>query len=369
MANQEVQADPARLRGLAKRVLVIFAVLVLCFAVLAALWLAKHVVLLTFGGVLFALFLRGLGDQLSAHTNLSQRAALAIVVVVLFGITVFGVWRLAPQVGRQVEEMSERLPAAVSQIEDRLDDTAWGRQLVRYAKGSADVTRASGDTVGRITGVFSVAGDVFVALLLVLFVGIYVAFDPKLYLRGVVKLVPESHRQHARYVLATLGKNLQWWLLGQVTSMAVIGVLTTIALWILGIPLALTLGLIAALLSFIPNIGPTIAVIPAALIALVDSPKKALYVIAAYLIVQAIETYLITPFVQRKAISMPQALLLSSQIFLGVIFGAAGLILAAPLTAVMILLVKMLYIERGLGEDVSIPHEPEALRPSANPSQ
>ena len=153
-------------------------------------------------------------------------------------------------------------------------------------------------------------------------------------------------RGSLREVLAAVGSTLRWWLWGKLLGMLVIGVLTTLGLWRLGVPLALTLGLLAALLTFIPNIGPILAVIPAALL---DSPAKALYVLGLYLPIQTVESYLITPLVQRLTISMPSALTITAQLVLGVLLGAMGVVLATPLTAAAVVLMKMLYVEDALG--------------------
>jgi predicted PurR-regulated permease PerM len=137
--------------------------------------------------------------------------------------------------------------------------------------------------------------------------------------------------------------------------MLIIGVLTTAGLSILGVPLALSLGIFAALLTFIPNFGPIIAVLPAVLFALVESPTKALYVLALYIGIQMIESYLITPLIERETVSLPPVLTIFFQIFLGVLVGGLGLILATPLLTVIIVLVKMLYIEDILGDkDVNL---------------
>jgi predicted PurR-regulated permease PerM len=174
----------------------------------------------------------------------------------------------------------------------------------------------------------------------------------------LIKIFPAARRERIGEVVDEIGKTLSWWLVGKFFSMLIIGILTTFGLWILGIPLALTLGIITALFAFIPNFGPIIAVLPAVLFALAESPTKALYVLGLYLGIEMIESYLITPLMQRKMVSLPPVLTIFFQIFLGVLVGGLGLILATPLLAVLIVLVKMLYIEDVLGDsDVSLPSE------------
>lgn len=131
-----------------------------------------------------------------------------------------------------------------------------------------------------------------------------------------------------------------------------IGFFTTIGLWLLDIPLALILGLIAAILTFIPNIGPILALAPAVLFGLTVSPEQALYVTLLYISIQAVESYVLTPLVQRKTIELPRALTLATQVFLGVSLGGLGVALATPLTAVGVVATKMLYVEDGLEDPI-----------------
>jgi predicted PurR-regulated permease PerM len=132
--------------------------------------------------------------------------------------------------------------------------------------------------------------------------------------------------------------------------MAVIGVLTTLGLWIIGIDLAMILGLIAGVLSFIPNIGPIIALIPAILIALISGPDKVIYVMLLYGGVQGIETYMLTPVLQQRMVDLPPALTISMQVLLGVLAGAVGVIVATPITAALMVMGKMWYVEDLLGD-------------------
>ena len=134
--------------------------------------------------------------------------------------------------------------------------------------------------------------------------------------------------------------------------MIIIGVLTAVGLWLLGVPLALTLGLLAALLTFIPNIGPILAVVPAALLALLQSPTRALYVVLLYLGIQTVESYLLTPLMQKRTVSLPPALTIFAQVLMGILVGRIGLVLATPLTAALFVLVKMLYVEDILGDSI-----------------
>jgi predicted PurR-regulated permease PerM len=124
-------------------------------------------------------------------------------------------------------------------------------------------------------------------------------------------------------------------------------------LWANGVPLAPTLGVIAGVLNFIPNFGPIIAAVPAILIALMKGPGLALYTGGVYLVVQMVDGYILTPLVDRRSVELPPVLTISAQLLLGVLFGFVGLLVASPLTATGMILVKMLYIEDVLGDHVT----------------
>ena len=123
------------------------------------------------------------------------------------------------------------------------------------------------------------------------------------------------------------------------------GILTSIGLWLLDIPFALTLGLIAGVLNFVPNLGPIIASIPAILIGLTQSPSQAIYVGILYLALQAADGYIFTPLVQQQAVNLPPALTITAQLLMGVLLGPWGLVLATPLVAASIVFIDKLYVE------------------------
>jgi len=150
--------------------------------------------------------------------------------------------------------------------------------------------------------------------------------------------------------------------MGQLTTMASVGMFIGIGLTILGVPLSGTLGLIAAILSFIPSLGPLISVIPAIMLALTVSPRMGVWVCLLYLGVQILEANVITPLVQRKAISLPPAFVLGSELIMGLLLGGAGLAFATPLCAVGLVLVNMLYIQDILGERGHLPSDAKKLK-------
>ncbi len=149
----------------------------------------------------------------------------------------------------------------------------------------------------------------------------------------------------------TVGYTLYWWFLGRLINMAIIGVLTAIGLWALGIPLVLPLSIIAFVLDFIPFFGPVLSAIPAILIAFPNGgASSALYVVILYVAIQSCESYLIQPLIQSRAVELPPVLTIVGQLFAGTILGAVGVAFATPLTVASMVLVKMLYVEEMLDD-------------------
>jgi predicted PurR-regulated permease PerM len=239
------------------------------------------------------------------------------------------------------------LPRALQQLEDLLKQRVWGRVILESLP-SLETTFSAGEAaISNAMTAFSKVSRAVGYLLFVLFTFLFVAYQPQLYRRGIEALIPPEHRPRARRVLDHIWVTLWWWLAARVLAMSLVGVLITLGLWTLGIPFALSLGLLAAVLDFVPNFGPLIAAIPAVILAAVNSPEYALYVVLLYWAVQIIEGYVITPVAQKKAINMPPALLIISQFVLGAAVGPLGFILATPITAMALVIIKDLYLEPG----------------------
>jgi predicted PurR-regulated permease PerM len=203
-------------------------------------------------------------------------------------------------------------------------------------------------------GAFSTAVGAVANVLIIAFLGLFLAWDPEAYAGPLLLLVPEENgRQRTRGVLRAVVGALESWLLARILSMAVVGVLTVAALLVAGVPLALALGLIAGGLSFIPFIGPLMASVPAILVGLGESSGTALAVAAIYATVQAVESYLVTPVIEHKMVSLPPALILTSQAVMGLLFGVVGLLVATPVALTLVVLVQTLYLEDQLDEDIS----------------
>lgn len=314
---------------------------------------AAQPLLLIFTGFLAGVFLRLPAAWLRDHTRLGHRTAFGIVLLTLVGLVAL-VWVLvAPRVADQVQQLAEELPRAAESLAAQLEDAEglqWLEQRVQARMEQSD----GASWLRRALGLFSTAAGAVTGLLIVIWAGIYFGLDPALYKRGILALVPKRRQERVSEVLAETDHTLAYWMLGKLVAMAVVGVLTWIGLTALGIPLAFVLSLIAAILTFIPNFGPIASTVPPALLALAQSPMKALWVVLLFLAIQTVESYLITPYIQKQAIEMPPALILISQIILASLFGFLGLLVATPLAAALIVLLRGFYVEDVLGKDPSI---------------
>jgi len=338
------QSDRLSLAEYTRRVLVAVGIVVLA----VALWKVAGLAVVAFAGVVAAVLVRAIAEPLARFTGLGDRLAVAIVVLALAALVSFAFWLIGETLVAQVTQLWSALPGALSGMRRWAEQWPAGRALID-SLGSLDglesATRVAGfamTTVGAITN-----------LVVILFLGVYLAVDPHLYRRGVLHLVPAAARSRAAQALDSAGEGLRKWLLSQFVAMVAVGLLTGVALWALGVPFALSLGVIAGLLEFVPFVGPVVAAIPGILLAFSASPETALYAAVAYLAIQQIEGNVLMPIAQRWAVSLPPALGMLAVVVFGVLLGLPGVILAVPLMVVAMILVQKLYIEAALGESAT----------------
>lgn len=323
---------------------VIKAVSITCIILLCLFIFLKgfKVLLIILAGILVATFFKGLASILQLKLPLGDKSALAISTLLFVLICSISVSVLFPRINEQVDVLKKELPSATNQAKQKLEKYSLGKwtlsQIDQYSK---NYKKDSGQITVFFSSFFGGLADFYI----IFFLGLFFMVQPNIYKNGIVLLFPLTMRERANQVLLTLGFTLRRWLLGKIFSMLVVGILTGIGLAILGIPLALTLAIFAALITFIPNFGPILSLIPAFLLALTMGVDYAIYVCILYAGIQALESNVITPFIQSKMIAFPLALILIAQVMLGIFTGVLGLILAVPVTAIIMVLIKMLYIE------------------------
>ena len=332
-----------------RRVFIVVAVGVL----IAAIWALSDILLLLFGAVLFAVMLHAVAAPLQTHLRLGQRAALALggalVVMILAAAGVF----LGPELVAQMRNLFTTLPEAANRLLGHF-------QLGSMADLIKDGTTASalGGLASRVIAWSTTVAGALASLLLVLFGGIYLAISPRLYRDGLVKLVPPPIQPNVNATLDDAGKALKRWLAGQLIAMLLVGFFTGTGLWLAGVPSAFALGFIAGLAEFVPLIGPILAAIPALLIASTQSWETVLVALAVLVVVQQVESNLITPLIADRMVSIAPAVGLFAVVAMGVLFGPLGLLLGFPLAIVFDVAVRRLYVRDTLGERVQIMGKP-----------
>lgn len=309
------------------------------------LWKLADVLILLFGGVLLATALSTGARWLDAHTPLSRRWALVLVALgvaaAVAGIAMLIGGRLAGQLG----ELYGVVPEALEKLRAWLE-RYMGEVTLLDAVTNFDVQA----TAARFTSFAAVTITALGNTLLVLFLGVYLALDPGLYVRGLLALVPREKRPAVAEALAAAGHALHRWLLGQVVAMAIVAAATFAGLWLLDVPYALSLAFVAGVLEFVPFLGPILAAVPAIVVAFSIGPDSAMAVALLYLGIQQVEGNLLMPLIQRWAVALPPALGILAVVVFGLLFGTLGVLFATPLMVVVAVLMRKLYVERALGE-------------------
>jgi predicted PurR-regulated permease PerM len=318
-------------------------------ALAIGLWYARTAILLAFAGVLLAIVLYGASRALAELTTLPRVVMLAAVVVgvaLFFGVVIL---TAGPTLAFQIAQLARSIAAGVTTLTKEVASFADQANLLE----NIDLVQLLSGFMspwGIATGATSVALSIvglFSAGLIVIFFGIYFAADPHTYVSAAARLVPEERRGAALQMTYETGDLLRRWLIGQSISMATIGTLTYFGLLILGVPIPFVLALFAGLAGFLPYLGPIIGAIPMVLVAGGESLDLALWVLGLYAIIQFLESYLLTPLIQARAVSMPPAVVILSQLVLGAVFGLLGLALATPLAAAATVPLRYLF---GIGD-------------------
>ncbi len=354
----------------ARRSVVFLLILILFYVA----WQGIDVLLEAFAGILFAVFLSTLARWVERKANVRYGLALLVVVLALMALTGGFGWLLANRLAQQVGELTQQLPKSFAQIQDYLRQYPWGRMLLQHVP---QATASLSENIGgfsRLTGLVSGVAGFLEAAIVILIVGIFGAADPNLYYEGVLHIIPARDRSRAGEALDAAIYNLRYWLVGQVVLMVTIGATTALSLWLIGVPLALVLGCITGIMELVPYIGAWISAIPAALMALLVGPTELLLTLGVYLGLHILEGYVLVPLIQKRAVELAPAFTLVMQILLGRLLGFLGLFVAAPLTVVIVVLVKMLYVEDALGDQtVVVPGEgannPEPAPTAEAPAQ
>lgn len=303
------------------------------FLVLSILWMARTILLLFFAAILCSLLLTTATDWIREKLKLPRGVVLATLVLTAAGLAALGIWLRGSAIAEQFLKLQIDLPLAIHKLYGQLQTTDWGQWLLARLRENAQQTGGLAFALSRIGGVVLTSVTAVGALVILCIASLYFAAEPETYLKGLRFITPLRYQDIVEHCLTSAATQLRWWLLAKFVSMIAVGILVSIGLWILKIPLAGTLGIIAAFLTFIPNLGPILSAVPAGLLAFAISPAKGLLTVSLFFLVHFIEGNFVTPLAEREIVKLPPALTLAVQLFLATVAGALGVALAAPLTA------------------------------------
>lgn len=328
---------PPSLTNVATRTAVILVVLAAALFV----WYASKVLLLVFGGILFAVILDFLASKLSALLKIGRGWAFAIVVSAFLLFLVIAGWIALPRIADQVSQLIRSLPEGMVRLQSYIETRRWGPTVMQYVPGLV----ASSNLTSRLTVMLGDAFYGLAAIVMIAVVGIYVGANPPVYRRALLRLFPADRRNSISTILSEIGYTLRWWMIGQLIPMTVLGIATVVGLHLLHVRLAFILGLFTGIMIFIPYIGAIIAFFVTLAVTAMQGTSALLSVTLLFVAIHAVEGYLLTPMVQKRAVYLSPALTITAQVLMGLLLGFLGLALATPVTAAVVVLVKMLYLK------------------------
>jgi predicted PurR-regulated permease PerM len=297
--------------------------------------------------------LAGAASWLHHRTGFGAGWCLSAVIVLLTALFCTGIWLDGPRIIAEGATVAASVRQQVEHLWDIWQDNPSVLLVMPHLKDQA--APLLGHLTSLAPGVASSAIGIGGDLVVIIATSIFLAAAPGTYVTGFLRLLPPRWRPRGREVMEGLGSTLQLWFLGQFADMVVVTVLTGAGLSVLGVPLSLTLALIAGLFNFVPYIGALAGAIPALAVAVGQSPQTAIYVAILFAVVQTLEGNIIAPLIQKRTVDLPPALTILSQTVLGTLFGVMGLILATPLTAAAMTAVRMVYVETILEKQEAPP--------------
>ncbi len=326
----------------AVRALIAVAAFVMLAAFAFLLWWSRGVFLMAFAGIVFGVFLQGISEWISRTTSVPYYWSLGAVVVLLLAILGLTAWFLGAQISDQFSELAQTLPESFHQLREELQKYVWGQWMIdktMNAPNGRSIVSHLTDLVDSVLGALT-------AIVVIGFIGLYGAIEPGTYRIGILHLLPKPQRERGAEVLDGLSTSLRNWLVARIVSMVILGVLTSLGLWALNVPMFLALGFLAFFLVVIPNLGPFLAAVPTILVAWTEGGLDlAWQTTALYVGIHSMESYVLLPFLQKKTVYLPPILSVIAVIFFASVGGILGAIVAAPLLVFFMVLVKMLYVE------------------------
>ncbi len=367
MSNDEVagpatRSDPQRSHRPERDLGRVAAAAFVILCVLGTAWVFLELgslLLLVFAAVVFATIFDAMARGFCRLTGLRSRSlALTVSVFGLLAVFAAAFALFGAQFSSELDTIRESIPAALERVETLLERAGLsGSPAELLEEGTEDLSNLASRLGGYAMAVTSGVTD-----LVLVFVGaIFIAANPSMYRRGLLLLMPRRAEGPAATFLNDASRGLRGWMLGQAVSSLLVGIFTWGGLTLLGVPASGGLAVIAGLLDIIPLVGPIIAGIPAVLLALTVSPATALWTIGLYLLIQQLQGNFLQPMIQKHAVDVPPAVLLFAVFGAGALFGALGVLLAAPLTIVIYVFVQRIYVSQILGKPIRVAgHDDDA---------
>jgi predicted PurR-regulated permease PerM len=337
--------------SLARTEFITRAFIALAIALLPVLiWYLFDVILICASALLVSGLL-GLGaEPLVRWLRLPPRIALVISTLVIFAVLGGAAYLFGSRMVNELHDVIQRAQSGQGTIANSIQSSDVGREILGHIRNRVDI-------VGFLPRVFSLSAAFVGGIVIAVVAGIFFAAQPRLYLSGLVQLFPPHPRPEADETVQYVGRALRFWLLGQLIQMLLIGGISTVAVWLIGLPSPLALGLIAGLAEFVPLVGPLVSAIPAILVAATQSPHAVVWTIITYTLIHQAEGHLITPVIQRYMLVIPPAVILLGIVAIGSLFGPAAIPLASPLAVIVFVLINKLYVSDTLGEKSALSVE------------
>ena len=313
--------------------------LVVFFISLYILWQIKQLLLLLFTAIVLATSLNILVKSFQKR-GIKRATAVFLSMLTLIVVAASFIWIVVPPFIDQFQALGQLVPKGIEKLDIWLDllSERLDPRIINFLPDTEDLNKQLQPLIQQFLGggltIFYGSLGVLVGILLLLAISLMLLADPDSYRRGFTRLFPSFYRHRVDEILDLCRIGLEGWLVGILFNMVVIAVLSFICLLILGIPLALSQAMLAGVMTFIPNVGPTLSVLSPMAIALIEAPWKSVAILILYIIIQQIESNILTPIVMAQQVSLLPAVTLLSQLFFATFFGFLGLLLSLPLTVV-----------------------------------
>ncbi len=317
-------------------ILALIVILLLLFKTLFS------VLLLTLAGALFAIYFHGCASFFKKYLHVPEGWSLALSIIINIVLLIVFFWFVGARLQQQVSDLTDTLPKTITNAKAYLQKSTVGSKALDYLNSSGNSQKTMSIAKKFFSSTFGILSDVYIVLL----IGMFFIASPFTYKKGIVHLLPPKAKDKGAKLLDEIHNVLKNWIKGQLFGFMFIAVLTGLGLWVIGMPLLLTLALIAGLLNFIPNFGPIIALVPAILIGLMQGTTTVILILCLYTLIQVVQSAVTQPLIQKKMVSIPPALIIFGQVAMGLLGGFWGVLLATPVVAIIMTLVNKLYVEK-----------------------